>query len=661
MSSRYKIANPLSTLMLARQLSLNNIAALRVLPSASKGKLGFKLLALSALTLSMAACQTIPKAQTQPILAQPNVPIDHPYRVADKNTMSNGQLPSIAAARWQDFYSDKRLKGLIALGLENNKDLESAILAIKKARAQYQISDIRDVPTLNGSAGYERSANNAMDKNPSSGYNVNLGMANYEFDFWGKISSLKDQALQNYLATAAAKDSAQISLISNIAQSYANLSYGMAQLQLAEATVKSREESLFIAQKRFEAGIDPKLPTLQAEASLENAKIAAYRARKNIDTAMNAMQYLIGRPVPESLLPQTAVSNITNIQQVFNAGLPSELLRYRPDILQAEYSLKAAGANIEVARASYFPSISLAGRVGVASGDLENLFKSSAVGWSFGPSISVPIFDAGQLDANYQVAKVEQEQALNRYEKSIQTAFKEVADVLANRATLDQQLDSQYKLQDNFDQTYQIAQARFRAGLSNYLDVLDAERSKFAAQQSILDLELAKVISQVELYQVLGGGANLVEGTAIPVSQHTNLAQLVTLPSQSPKAKAERAIDAASSARVASPQEAAEIKRQQQQTVSAIKVTDTVDLNADGHADAAVGLYKELPVDDVSKLANQSVANTPGQSQAPSKPLSESVQPVAAEDRQTVTITPIEAEPIDITPIEEKRVIKVKP
>ncbi|MDO5768057.1 MAG: efflux transporter outer membrane subunit [Psychrobacter sp.] len=626
MSSRFKIAKQLSAIMplsikpLTMPLMISTydhsqLSDKSTLPVAPIGQLTVYrarllklsiLSALSAMTLSMTACQTIPRVETSPVLAQPNLPITEPYQVRDKDTISSAQAPSIAAARWQDFYSDERLKALIGLGLQNNKDLESAVLAIKRARAQYQISDIRDVPTVNGSAGYERSANHRMDKNPGNAYSVNLGMANYEFDFWGKIASLKDQALQNYLATSAAKDSAQISLVSNIAQSYANLSYSMAQLQLAEATVKSREDSLFIAQKRFEAGIDPKLPTLQAEASLENAKISAYRAQKNIDTALNALQYLIGTPVPQQLIPQTAISNITNIQNAFNAGLPSELLRYRPDVLQAEYSLKAAGANIDVARAAYFPSISLAGRVGVASGDLESLIKSGAVGWSFGPSISVPIFDAGQLDANYEVAKVEQEQALNRYEKSIQTAFKEVADVLANRATLDQQLDSQYKLQDNFDQTYQIAQARFRAGLSNYLDVLDAERSKFAAQQSILDLELAKVISQIELYQVLGGGANLMEGTVIPVPAHTNLVNILnpaTLASQTATSKAEKAIEAASSARVASPLEAAAIiqdKKPDVPEVTGFKATHIVDVNEDGRADAAVGIYaEEVPVDQL--------------------------------------------------------------
>ena len=557
-----------------------------------------RLLGLSFLALSMAACNTIPKADMRPVLAEPNVPIEQTYGAFDKETVSSGEQPSIAGQRWQDFYSDERLKGLIALGLENNKDFESARLAIEKARAQYQITDINDLPAINASGGYTRQAQNSVDKNPNSSYNVNLGLANYELDFWGKIASLKDQALQNFLATSAAKDATQISLISNIAQSYANLSYSLAQLKLAEATAESRERSLFIADKRFEAGVDPKLPSLQASASLENARLAVLRAQSSILTSRNALQYLIGAPIPNELIPAPAVSNITS-QQIFNAGLPSELLRYRPDVLQAEYSLKAAGANIEVARASYFPSISLASSVGVSSGSLDDLFKSGSVGWSFGPSISVPIFDAGRLDANYDVAKIEREQTLANYEKSIQTAFREVSDVLATRATLGQQLEAQYRLQDNFEQTYQIADARFKAGIANYLDVLDAQRSLFSTQQGILDLELQKIVSQIELYQALGGGANLDVPTAIPVP-HKNLVQLVNLPASTNKAKAVNAIEAASSARVASPQEAGAIKQAQAKETASFEPTAVVDVNDDGTTDAAVGVITEKTTFDTS-------------------------------------------------------------
>ncbi|KRG35364.1 transporter [Psychrobacter sp. P11F6] len=562
-----------------------------------------RLIGLTVLAMSMAACNTIPKADMRPVLAEPNIPIEQTYGAFDKETVSSADQASIAGQRWQNFYSDERLKGLIALGLENNKDFESARLAIEKARAQYQITDLNDLPAINGNGGYTRQAQNRTDKNPNSSYNVNLGLANYELDFWGKIASLKDQALQNFLATTAAKDSTQISLISNIAQSYANLSYSLAQLKLAEATVESREKSLFIADKRFEAGIDPKLPSLQASASLENAKLAVLRAQSSILKSRNALQFLVGGPIPTNLIPTPAVSNITS-QQIFSAGLPSELLRYRPDVLQAEYNLKAAGANIEVARASYFPSISLASSIGVSSGSLDDLFKSGAVGWSFGPSISVPIFDAGRLDANYDVAKIEREQTLAGYEKSIQTAFREVSDVLATRATLGEQLEAQYRLQDNFEQTFQIADARFKAGIANYLDVLDAQRSLFSTQQGILDLELQKIVSQVELYQVLGGGANLDVPTAIPVP-HKNLVQLVNLPANSNKAKATNAIDAASSARVASAQEANAIKQAQPSETATFEPTAVVDVNNDGKKDAAVGVvtkqttYNETSVEQV--------------------------------------------------------------
>ena len=592
-------------------LSLTSNSAVRAVSSKALLATGksSRLLGLSVLALSMAACNTIPKADTSPVLAEPNLSIEQAYGAFGDETVSTSEQPSIAGQRWQDFYSDERLKALIALGLENNKDFESARLAIEKARAQYRITDINDLPTINGQAEYSRQSQSSPrvetpfgstgGRQTTDSYSVNLGLASYELDFWGRIDSLKDQALQRFLSTTAAKDSIQISLISNIAQSYANLSYSLAQLKLAEATVESRERSLFIAQERFKAGIDPKLPSLQSAAALENARLAVLRAQSSILTSRNALQFLLGAPVPTELIPAPAVSNITN-HEVFSAGLPSELLRYRPDVLQAEYDLKAAGANIAVARAAYFPTISLASSVGVRSDGLSDLFDNDAVGWSFGPNISVPIFDAGRLDANYDVAKVEREQTLASYERSIQTAFREVSDVLATRATLGEQLAAQYRLQDNFDQTYEIADARFKAGISNYLDVLDAQRSLFDTQQGILDLELQKIISQIELYQALGGGANLDTPVAIPVPQYTNLAQVGTLLTKDAESQAAYAIDAASSARVAAAPEAAAIKQAQTPVEVDFEPTAIVDIDNDNDADAAVGvLTEETPAEQV--------------------------------------------------------------
>ena len=567
--------------------------------ASSTRKNAARLLGLSALVLSMTACNTIPKKDLTPVLAEPNLPIQQAYSAFDRETVSNAEQPSIAAQRWQNYYSDERLKSLIALGLQNNKDFESARLAIEKARAQYRITDINDLPTINGSTGYSRGAQNNISSRPGSDYTVQLGLASYELDFWGRIDSLKDQALQSFLATTAAKESTQISLISNIAQSYANLSYSLAQLKLAEATVESRERSLVITNARFKAGIDAKLPSLQASASLENANLAVLRAQSSILQSRNALQFLLGAPIPTELIPAPAVSNITT-QDIFSTGLPSELLRYRPDVLQAEYNLKAAGANIAVARAAYFPTISLASSVGLRSDKLGDLFSNSGFSWSFGPNISVPIFDGGLLDANYEVAQIERAQTLANYEQSIQTAFREVSDVLATRATLGEQLASQYRLQDNFDQTFEIADARFKAGIANYLDVLDAQRSLFSTQQGILDLELQKIISQIELYQALGGGANLDVPVAIPVPQYTNLARIGDLASNNAEAQAAYAIDAASSARVTSVAEAIDIKQSKTPASATFDPKAIVDIDNDGDADAAVGtIIQDTPVEQV--------------------------------------------------------------
>lgn len=481
--------------------------------------------ALSALVLALSACSTTssnvndgvqtaksglaglpPKASGQ-VLAEPNVPLNESYRVGqrDRDTVSTGAVSSIAGTAWQHYYDDPKLKSLIELGLANNKSLEKAILAIESAKAQYQIKEMGNFPNVNASGSYMRQGN----KDASAGkYSIGLGMAGYELDFWGKVSSLKEQALQSYLATTAAKDSAQIALISNIATAYINISYAKAQLYLAESTVTSRERSLFIAQKRFEAGVDSKSPSLQASASLDSARLSVLTAQTTLAKAQNALEYLVGGAVPEGLMPEPAISELVS-KRVLNVGLPSELLYHRPDIAQAEYNLKAAGANINYARAAFFPSISLTTNAGLGSAKLSDLFKGSALSWSFSPSINLPIFDGGQRKSNYKVAQIAQQQALATYEDAIQSAFREVHDVLASRANLGQQLDTQYRLQDTYQQTYNIAYATFRSGLSDYLNVLEAERALFAVQQAILNLEQQKIVSQIDLYRVLGGGASL--------------------------------------------------------------------------------------------------------------------------------------------------------
>ncbi|PNK61955.1 transporter [Psychrobacter sp. FDAARGOS_221] len=476
-----------------------------------------RLFGLSTLAIAISACQTIPKAETDPVVARPNLPLaGEGYELTDPN-----QPPiSHAAVRWQSFYTDPKLQQLIQLGLDNNKDVRQAVLAIQRAQAQYRITDSRDLPSVEANGSYSRGSEMGYN-NDGNRFQVGLGMSSYELDFWGRIRNLKEQALEEYLATTAAKETAQVSLIANIARNYVNLSYQLKQLELAKSTLESRERSLYITRARLEAGIDPKSPSLQAAASAETARIAAYDAESNILKARNALKYLVGAPITEDMLPEPAVSSITS-SQVLSAGLPSELLQLRPDVVQAEHRLKAAGANIEVARAAYYPTISLTGNLGYRSDSLSDLFNSSSASWSFGPSINLPIFDAGQRDANYEVAQVERDQALAEYENTIENAFREVNDVLADRATLLQRTESQYRVQDSFSQILEVAQARFEAQVDDYLSVLDAERSLFSAQQSILNLEQERLTNQIDLYEALGGGANLNTAT-VPVARNRNL------------------------------------------------------------------------------------------------------------------------------------------
>lgn len=541
-----------------------------------------RLFGLSALTVAISACQSIPTADTNPVVARPNVPLTpgENYELYGDN-----KVPSTAAAvRWQSFYTDPKLKTLIQMGLDNNKEVKQAVLAIQKARAQYRITDSNDAPDFDINGGYSRGANQYQDSNASDTYNVGLGMASYELDFWGRIANLKEQALQNYLSTTAAKDTAQVSLIANIAKSYVDLSYQQKQLELAVSTLKTREESLRITEARLQAGIDSKAPSLQAAAAAETARIAALNAQSNVLKAKNALKYLVGAPITDDMLPEPAVSEIAS-NKIFSAGLPSDLLRYRPDVLQAEYNLKAAGANIEVARAAYYPSIGLTGNLGYSSSDLSDLFDNNAMSWSFGPSINLPLFDAGQRDANYEVAQIERDQAVAQYEDAVETAFKEVNDVLASRATLDERTKAQYRLQENYQGIFDISEARFKAQVDDYLAVLDAQRSLFSTQQSILDLEQERLVNQIELYQVLGGGANL-DAVAIPTANYHNLVNVFE--ERTNEQKAASALESNRGPAVVTAEQGNAIQAQQPVKVAHRTQLEPVDVDDDNTADAYI-------------------------------------------------------------------------
>ncbi|WP_436898817.1 multidrug efflux RND transporter AdeIJK outer membrane channel subunit AdeK [Acinetobacter gyllenbergii] len=453
-------------------------------------------IAISALALSLAACQSMRGPE-------PVVSSDVPESFA---SYGNASGKSIAEQGYKDFFADQRLLQVIDLALANNRDLRTATLNIQKAQQQYQISENNQLPTIGASGSAVRQVSqNVNPNNPYSTYQVGLGLTSYELDFWGRVRSLKDAALDSYLATQSSRDATQISLISQVTQAWLNYSYANAQLKLADQTLKAQQDSFNLNKKRFDVGIDSEIPVRQAQISVETARNDVANYKTQVAQAQNLLNLLVGQPVPQNLLPQQQVARITQ-QSVFSAGLPSDLLNNRPDVKASEYQLSAAGANIGAAKAQLFPTISLTGSAGYASTDLSDLFKAGNGVWSIGPSLNIPIFDWGTRKANIKISETDQKIALANYEKSVQSAFREVNDALATRANIGDRLTAQRRLVDATNTTYKLSNARFRAGIDSYLTVLDAQRSAYSAEQGLLLLQQANLNNQVELYKTLGGG-----------------------------------------------------------------------------------------------------------------------------------------------------------
>lgn len=451
-------------------------------------------IAVSALALALAACQSM--RGPEPVV-KADIPTSYTYN-------ASGQ--SIAEQGYKDFFSDPRLLQVIELALNNNRDLRTAALNIQRAQQQYQITENNQLPTIGASGSAIRQVTTTRDpNNPYSTFQVGLGVTAYELDFWGRVRSLKDAALDNYLATQSTRDTTQISLVSQVAQAWLSYSFAVANLKLADQTLKAQLDSYNLNKKRFDVGIDSEVPLRQAQISVETARNDVANYKTQIVQAQNLLNLLVGQSVPQSLLPNQPVKSITR-QNVFSTGLPSDLLSNRPDVKSAEYQLSAAGANIGAAKAALFPTISLTGSAGYASTQLSDLFKSGAGVWSIGPSLELPIFDWGTRRANIKISETDQKIALSNYEKSIQSAFREVNDALATRANIGDRISAQRRLVDATNTTYSLSNARFRAGIDNYLTVLDAQRTSYSAEQGLLLLEQANLNNQIELYKTLGGG-----------------------------------------------------------------------------------------------------------------------------------------------------------
>ncbi|TCB78277.1 multidrug efflux RND transporter AdeIJK outer membrane channel subunit AdeK [Acinetobacter sp. ANC 4173] len=449
-------------------------------------------IAVSALALALTACQSM--RGPEPV-AQADIPTGY---------ISSTAGPSVAEQGYKDFFADPRLVQVIEMALANNRDLRTATLNIQRAQQTYQISENNQLPTIGASGSVLRQDTLSSNK-PITTYNVGLGVTAYELDFWGRVRSLKDNALDSYLATQSARDATQISLIGQVAQAWLSYSFANANLKLADQTLKAQLESYNLNKKRFDVGIDSEVPVRQAQISVETARNDVANYKTQVAQAQNLLNLLVGQAVPANLLASQPVKRITQ-STALTAGLPSDLLNNRPDVRAAEYQLSAAGANIGAAKAKLYPTISLTGTAGYASTDLSDLFKSGAFVWSLGPSLDLPIFDWGTRRANVKISETDQKIALSDYEKTIQTAFREVNDALAVRENIGDRLAAQRRLVDATNITYKLSTARFRAGIDNYLTVLDAQRTSYSAEQGLLLLEQANLNNQVEVYKTLGGG-----------------------------------------------------------------------------------------------------------------------------------------------------------
>jgi multidrug efflux system outer membrane protein len=455
----------------------------------------------------LAGCSTMAPKYTQP--AAP-VQAAWPTGPAYKAETPKPAPKPVAEIPWREFFIEPQLQKLIELALKNNRDLKVAALNIERFQALYQVRRADLVPHVdaNAAASFQRVPETLSGKGKAvttEQYNVGLGVSSYELDLFGRVASLKDQALEQYLATEQAQASVQISLVSQVATGYLALAADRERLSLARKTLVTQMESYTLTKNRFDAGVSSALDLNQARTSVDAARVDITRYTTLVAQDENALNLLVGSPVPADLLPQELSPALTSLQNIA-PGLPSDVLLHRPDILQAEGDLKAANANIGAARAAFFPRITLVSSIGFGSSELAGLFNGGAFAWNFAPRITLPIFDGGSNKANLTVAEVDRDIAVARYEKAIQTAFREVADGLAQLGTIDEQLSAQQSLTDATAESHKLSVARYDRGVDSYLQVLDAQRSLYAAQQSLIGVRLTRLANQVTLYKVLGGG-----------------------------------------------------------------------------------------------------------------------------------------------------------
>ncbi|HET9551340.1 MAG TPA: efflux transporter outer membrane subunit [Anaeromyxobacteraceae bacterium] len=411
---------------------------------------------------------------------------------------------------WRDVFKDPRLQALVGLALRNNRDLRVAALNVELTRAQYRIERADELPAVGGSAGATRQhlgrkLTTTGLASTTTTYTVGLGVTAFELDLFGRVRSLSEAALQQYLASEEARRSAHLALVAAVASQYLALRALDDQVELAKRTLEAVESSSTLARRTFEAGRTSELDVRTAEAQVQTARFNLSSATLQRTRAQNALVLLLGQPLPDDLPPPQPL-DAQDLLAELPPGVPSEVLLRRPDVLAAEHALQSANAAIGAARAAFFPSITLTGFGGTSSAELSGLFGSGSGLWSFGPQIRLPIFAGGALRASLDAAELRTSIQVARYEQAVQVAFREVSDALVARAALDEQVAAQRFRVEAEQKRFELSDLRYRKGVDSYLGVLEAQRDLFAAQQLLIQSRLARLTNLVQLYQALGGG-----------------------------------------------------------------------------------------------------------------------------------------------------------
>ncbi len=480
----------------------------------------------AALAALVGACTLMPRYERPALPVPPSYPVTAelvpatdgtpPGSPAEPNRseaeMTAGAVPA-ADIGWRDFFPDERLRAIITLALENNRDLRVAVLDIEQSRAQYRVQRAALWPQIDASAGDTSSRTPASVSTPglpsvTRDYGTSVGISAYEIDLFGRLRSLTAGARETLLATEEARRNVQISLVSQVAAGYLTLAADRERLGLASETLRNQSESYELTRREAEIGSASDLSLREAQTTVESARVDVARYSGQIAEDVNALNLVVGAPVPDGLLPRGLADALHALspQIELPAGLPSELLERRPDVLEAERTLRAANANIGAARAAFFPSITLTASEGTASSSLSGLFAAGSRAWTFAPQIDLPLFAGGRNRANLAGAEAARDIDVAKYQLAIQTAFREVADALAERESLGRELGAQQALVSASSEAYRLSDARFRKGVDNYLNALDAQRSLYAAQQNLIGTELARMSNLVTLYAALGGG-----------------------------------------------------------------------------------------------------------------------------------------------------------